>query len=143
MNTDSADQLGLSLDARNPGLLHSDLTGQIIEGFYHVYNTLGAGFLEKVYESALAVALRKKGLEVEAQFPTSVIFEDVEVGQYFADLVVARTVIVEVKAAEAICGAHEAQLLNYLRATRFPVGLLLNFGRKPEFRRKVAARDSP
>lgn len=134
MSADDADELGSG--ARESKLLHRELTGQILQAFYHVYNSLGEGFLEKVYENSLAHALRTKGLEVETQFPTSVIFDGVVVGEYFADLVVARTVVVEVKSADAICKAHEAQLLNYLRATRYEVGLLLNFGPKPEFRRK-------
>ncbi|MBL8850379.1 MAG: GxxExxY protein [Planctomycetaceae bacterium] len=132
---DDADKHGSSENGSK--LLHHELTGQILQAFYHVYNTLGEGFLEKVYENSLAHALRQRGLEVETPFPTSVIFDGVIVGEYFADLVVARTVVVEVKAADAICKAHEAQLLNYLRATRYEVGLLLNFGPKPEFRRKV------
>lgn len=135
MTPDHAD--GRGSGCNDSKLLHYELTGQILQAFYHVYNTLGYGFLEKVYENSLAHALRLRGLDVEAQFPTSVTFEGVVVGEYFADLVVARAVVVEVKAADAICEAHEAQLLNYLRATRFEVGLLLNFGAKPEFRRKV------
>lgn len=120
-----------------PELLHRELTGSILESFYHVYNTLGGGFLEKVYENSLAICLRHKELEVHTQFPMSVCFEGVVVGEYFADLLVERRVIVEVKAAANICDAHEAQLLNYLRATSIEVGLLLNFGPKPEFRRKI------
>ena len=125
----------------NHALLHRETTEKIIKAYYHVYNTLGCGFLEKVYENALAVALRKQGLVVEQQVPVSVFFEGVLVGEYFADLRVGGLVIVEAKAAESIHSAHEAQLLNYLRATWVEVGLLLNFGQQPEFRRKLLTND--
>lgn len=120
-------------------LIHGEITEQIIQAYYHVYNTLGHGFLEKVYEKSMAVALRKSGLAVVTQHPINVFYEGEQVGEYFADLVVVNCVIVEIKAAEALCPAHEAQLLNYLKATEIEVGLLLNFGEKPEFRRKVFA----
>jgi len=122
-------------------LLHSDITEVIGKGFFHVYNTLGYGFLEKVYENALALTLRKRGLAVGQQVPVKVYFEGEQVGDYFADLMVAGCVIVELKAAEAIDASHEAQLLNYLKATDIEVGLLLNFGPKAAFRRKVFAND--
>ena len=125
----------------NQELLHRELTEQIIQAYYHVYNTLGYGFLEKVYENALAIALRKQGLTVEQQVPVSVFFEGVLVGEYFADLRVNGLVIVEAKAVESVHSAHEAQLLNYLRATLVEVGLLLNFGQKPEFHRKLLTND--
>lgn len=118
-------------------LLHQETTEKILKAFFRVYNTLGYGFLEKVYENALAIALRKLGLQVEQQLPICVYFEGVLVGEYFADIHADAKVLVEIKAAEAIHPAHEAQLLNYLRATRTEVGLLLNFGPKPEFRRKL------
>jgi GxxExxY protein len=122
-------------------LLHADITDRIIKAFFHVYNTLGYGFLERVYENALVVALRKTGLKAEPQVPIKVFFEGEMVGDYFADVVVTDRVILELKAAEAICNAHEAQLLNYLKATDIEVGLLLNFGPKAEFRRKAFAND--
>jgi GxxExxY protein len=122
-------------------LLHGDVTDRILKAFYHVYNTLGYGFLEKVYENALALTLRKAGLSVGQQVPIKVYFEDEQVGEYYADLLVQECVIVELKAGEALCDAHEAQLLNYLKATDIEVGLLLNFGPKPEFRRKVFANE--
>jgi GxxExxY protein len=109
--------------------------------FYHVYNTLGYGFLEKVYERAMAIKLRNAGLSVNQQQPIKVFFEEQLVGDYFADLVIENVVIVELKAGEAIAEAHEAQLMNYLKATEMEVGLLLNFGPKPEFRRKVFTND--
>jgi GxxExxY protein len=122
-------------------LLHADATERIIKAFYHVYNTLGYGFLEKVYENALLITLRKMGLKVEQQRPIKVYFEAEPVGDYVADLVVADRVILELKAAEAIAEAHKAQLLNYLKATDIEVGLVLNFGPKAEFRRKVFSND--
>ncbi len=122
-------------------LLHADVTQLVIKAFFHVYNSLGYGFLEKVYENALALTLRKSGLSVGQQVPITVYFEGELVGEYFADLVVAGCVIVELKAADAIAREHEAQLLNYLRATDKEVGLLMNFGPKAEFRRKVFAND--
>jgi GxxExxY protein len=117
-------------------LIYGDLTAQVLEVFFHVYNVLGYGFLEKVYENALLLSLKKKGLSPSRQVPIKVIFEGESVGEYFADLVVNEKVIVEVKASEAIHSANEAQLLNYLKATNIEVGLLLNFGKKPQFRRK-------
>jgi GxxExxY protein len=118
-------------------LLHADVTDVIIKAFYHVYNTLGYGFLEKVYENALKRTLQKWGLSVTQQQCIKVYFEGEEVGEYFADLVVAGKVIIELKAADALCPAHEAQLLNYLKATDMEVGLLLSFGPKAVFRRKI------
>ena len=105
-----------------------------------MYNALGYGFLEKVYENALLLELRRRGLQVEQQTPIKVYYAGQVVGEYFADLLVEGKVIVELKAAEAISPAHEAQLLNYLKATGISVGLLLNFGPRPEFRRKVFTR---
>lgn len=118
-------------------LLHADLTEAIIKSFYHVYNTLGYGFLEKVYENALRISLTKVGLTVKQQWPIAVTFEGEPVGEYFADLLVNDTVIIEIKVSESLAADHEAQLINYLKATRRQVGLLLNFGPKAEFRRKV------
>lgn len=117
--------------------LHSELTGKIIKAFYNVYNELGYGFLEKVYERAMLVELKHQGLACQAQQPIIVFYEDVEVGEYYADILVEGTVILELKAAEGIREEHEAQLLNYLRATDMEVGLLLNFGKKPEHKRKL------
>jgi len=116
---------------------HSSLTETIICCFYTVYNTLGYGFLEKVYENALTLELQTRDLPVVNQKPIKVYYGDVVVGEYFADLVVDNRVIVEIKAASAIANEHEAQLLNYLKATELEVGLLLNFGPKAEVRRKA------
>lgn len=118
-------------------LKHSETTGAIIKAFYKVYNELGFGFLEKVYENALVIELRELGLIVEQQKPIFVYYQGQLVGEYFADLVVNDSVILELKSAETISRAHEAQLINYLRATEFEVGLLLNFGKSPEYKRKI------
>jgi len=117
--------------------LHRELTEQIIKAFYRVYNTLGYGFLEKVYENALVLELMAGGLRVEQQKRLQVYYENHVVGDYFADLVVEDLVIIELKVADALTLAHEAQLLNYLKATSVEVGLLFNFGPQATFRRKV------
>lgn len=123
-------------------MLHEELTNIIIGAFYKVYNTLGYGFLEKVYENSLKIELQRHGLRVEQQKHIKVHYEGLEVGDYFADLLVNDLVIIELKAAEAICVEHEAQLLNYLKATDIEVGLLLNFGKSAEFRRKIFTNDN-
>jgi GxxExxY protein len=122
-------------------LKHSEITGQIIKSFFSVYNTLGHGFLEKVYENALVMELRGAGLMVEQQRPINVLYKGSVVGDYFADLLVSDVVIVELKTADKIVSSHEAQLLNYLRATEIEVGLLLNFGRRPEYKRKLYTKE--
>jgi GxxExxY protein len=116
---------------------HDDITDKIIEAFFRVYNTLGYGFLEKVDENALMVELKKMGLSAVAQFPIRVMYAGELVGEYFADIIVENCVIVEIKAAKTIGPEHEAQLLNYLKATSSEVGLILNFGPKAEFKRKI------
>jgi GxxExxY protein len=118
-------------------LLHGEITDKILKAFYAVYNVLGYGFLEKVYENALYIELTKMGLKVVKQQRIKVQYDSQEVGEYFADLLVEDLVIIELKAAEAIIEEHEHQLLNYLKATDKEVGLLLNFGKKPQFKRKV------
>lgn len=118
-------------------LLHADITELIIKAFYNVYNQLGYGFLEKVYEKAMLMELQKLGCEVEAQVPIEVYYDDQLIGKYSADMVVNGLVILELKAASALLEEHEAQLLNYLKATNMEVGMLLNFGPTAEFRRKV------
>jgi GxxExxY protein len=118
-------------------MLHEGITDKIIHAFYRVYNALGYGFLEKVYENAMAIELRKSGLRVESQKAIQVCYESETVGEYFADLFVDEKVVVELKATKAILEEHEAQLTNYLKATRTEVGLLLNFGQKPGFKRKL------
>lgn len=116
---------------------HEQLTEQIIKAFYKVYNTLGYGFLEKVYENALYMELTKMGFKVEKQKSILVYYEETEVGIYYADLVVEDLIIVELKAAEVIANDHYVQLVNYLKATNMEVGLLFNFGKKPEVKRKI------
>jgi GxxExxY protein len=118
-------------------LVYGELSEQILKCFYHVYNSLGPGFLEKVYENALCISLRKQGLTVDQQLPITVRFEGEVVGEYFADLRVEARIILEIKAGEAIVSEHEAQLLNYLKATGYQLGMILNFGPKAEFSRKV------
>ena len=118
-------------------MLHEETTEKIIKAYYKVYNTLGHGFLEKVYENAMAIELRKMGFKVNKQKNIKVYYESEEVGDYFADLLIDDLIIVELKAAEGICENHEAQLTNYLKATMIELGLLLNFGKKPEFKRKI------
>lgn len=118
-------------------LLHSQVTEDILKAFFDVYNALGYGFLEKVYENSMVIALKELGHVVEQQYPLKVYFQNHLVGEYFADLIVDNYVIVELKAAEVIANEHEAQLLNYLKATEIEVGLLLNFGKKPEFLRRA------
>jgi GxxExxY protein len=118
-------------------LLHKELTEAIIKAFYDVYNELGFGFLEKVYQNSLYLELKARGFEVEAQKQIKVHFKGFEVGEYYADLLVNNTIILELKAVEAIVPEFEHQLINYLRGTDKEVGLLLNFGLKPEFRRKI------
>lgn len=121
-------------------LLHSDLTEKILHVFFKVvYAELGYGFLEQVYQNAMLIALQSNGVQVQSQARIPVFFQGAVVGEYFSDLLVDDKVIVELKATSRILAEHEAQLLNYLRATPYEVGLLLNFGPKPDIRRKVFA----
>lgn len=125
------------LRGRTP-LKHADITDKILHCFFKmVYPGLGYGFLEKVYENAMMLALPPQGLQAKQQVPIPVYFQGHIVGEYQADLLVGDAVIVELKAASRLLAEHEAQLLNYLRATPYEVGLLLNFGPKPEFIRKA------
>ncbi len=116
---------------------HQKLTKKVISAFYDVYNTLGYGFLERVYENAMVIELTKGGIVSIQQSPLKVYYNDEIIGEYFADLLVEDKVIVELKASKTLAVEHEAQLLNYLKASRYEVGLLLNFGPKPEIKRKV------
>lgn len=122
---------------KNDKYLHSALTGTIIKAYYNVYNSLGYGFLEKVYENALMIELKKFDLKCDKQVPVTVFYDSEKVGEYYADIVVNDSVIIELKACEYLLEEHEAQLLNYLRATDIEVGLLLNFGKEAEFKRKA------
>jgi GxxExxY protein len=123
-------------------LKFKDVTDVIISAFYHVNNTLGYGFLEKVYENALCFELQQRGFTVTAQTPITVWYKGVAVGEYFADLIVNHCVIVELKSGVALSPAHEAQLINYLKATGIEVGLLLLFSPKPQVKRKVFTHSS-
>ncbi len=116
---------------------YSDLTEVIIKCFYKVYNELGYGFLEKVYHNALLIELQNEEFDVKSQKQIKVYYQGDIVGDYYADIVVENTIILELKVAESLAEEHEFQLINYLRATDLEVGLLLNFGKKPEIKRKV------
>jgi GxxExxY protein len=120
---------------------YEETTENIIGVFYEVYNELGNGFLESVYEQAMTIALSEAGLQVVRQSPITVHFRGQVVGDFRADLLVNNQVIVELKAVRAIERAFEAQLMNYLRATNIEVGLLMNFGPKPEFKRFIYDND--
>ena len=122
--------------------LHQELTSKILKAFYIVYNTLGFGFLEKVYENALKIELENLGLFVERQKPISVYYNGIIIGEYFADLIVNGKVIIELKAVECLIKEHELQLINYLKATNIEIGLLLNFGKKPEIKRKIFTNEN-
>src|SRR5262245_50937235 len=115
------------MNASGGGLKHETLTGAILETFFQVYNELGPGFLESVYEKAMEIALSSAGFRVQRQIPVPVWFRGHPIGNFAADLLVEDVVLLELKAARAIEPAHEAQLIHYLRATDIEVGLLLNF----------------
>ena len=121
--------------------LHQELTDQVIKSFYKVYNTLGFGFLERVYQNALFIELKNLGLKCETQKQIKVNYEGYEVGIYYPDIIVNDLLILELKAAESVVEEHELQLINYLKATEIEIGLLLNFGKKPEIRRKIFTND--
>jgi len=127
----------MNADERRYEFKYKELTEKLIQVFYKVYNTLGYGFLEKVYENAFLVELKKAGITGIPQSPIRVLYEAEVVGEYFADILVDNRIILEIKAVKNLVLEHEAQLLNYLKATDIEVGLLLNFGLQPEFRRKA------
>ena len=116
---------------------HKELTDKIIQAFYCVYNELGFGFLENVYQNALYFELQNRGFKVEPQKAIDVYYQSQLVGKYKADLIVNDLVILELKAVDFLVEEHELQLINYLKSTDIEVGLLLNFGMKPEIRRKA------
>ena len=118
-------------------LLHKDISEKIIKAYYKVYNSLGYGFLEKVYENAMAYELIKMGFDVKCQYPITVFYENKIVGEYFADIIVNDIVVIELKASSALLEGHECQLINYLKATEIELGLLMNFGKEAEYKRKV------
>lgn len=119
------------------GYLYKEETERILSAFYEVYNTLGYGFLERVYQNALYHELQQRGFACRAQQPIAVYYKGCRVGEYFADILVNDCIILELKACDKLCQEHELQLLNYLKATDIELGLLLNFGEKPQVRRKV------
>jgi GxxExxY protein len=123
------------MPAHSTELKFAELTEKIIGAFYDVYNELGYGFLESVYEASLVIALRQLELSVERQAPVPVWFRQHRIGEFRADILVERKVLIEVKSARALDPAHEAQLLHSLKATEIEIGLLVNFGERPQFRR--------
>ncbi|MGE3801812.1 MAG: GxxExxY protein [Candidatus Kapaibacterium sp.] len=122
-------------------MLHQNLTSYVIGCFYTVYNALGYGFLESVYERALKIELERNGTLVERQSKIEVFYGHDLVGEFYADLLVNNSVIIELKATERLHPQHEAQLLNYLKATSVEVGLLLNFGEHPQIIRRIYSND--
>ena len=119
---------------------HRELTEKIIKAAYEVYNELGYGFLEKVYENALACELKSAEINVTPQAPIKVYYKQNLVGDYCADLLVGDKIIVEIKAVSQLAKIHEVQLVNYLKATKYEIGLLINFGDKIEIKRKIFDR---
>lgn len=122
-------------------MLHEELTDKIIKSFYNVYNALGFGFLENVYEKSLSKELTENELSCETQVPISVYYKEELVGSYYTDIVVENLIIIELKAVNRLHPDHEVQLINYLKATEMEVGLVLNFGRKPQIKRKIYTND--
>ncbi|MDX6385952.1 MAG: hypothetical protein QOK48_3525 [Blastocatellia bacterium] len=125
------------MDTDKHGFKHKEVTEKIIRVFYDVYNELGHGFLESVYERSMEVALNSMGLKVFRQIEIPVCFRGQRVGVFIADMLIEGSILLELKAARCLEQSHQAQLLNYLRATEIEVGLLLNFGLKPEFKRLI------
>lgn len=122
-------------------LLHKSITDKILKVYYEVYNELGYGFLEKVYQNAMYFELKSLGYKIEAQKQIKVYYKKQLVGEYYSDLLVEDKVIVELKATELLMNAHVAQVINYLKGTPIEVGLLLNFGEQPEFKRFIYTND--
>lgn len=122
-------------------LLHQNLSDTILKIYFEVYNELGYGFLEKVYQNAMYFELKSQGYKVEAQKQIKVYYKSQLVGDYFADLLIDNSIILELKACECLMDEHKAQLLNYLKATDVEIGLLLNFGATPEFKRSIYTND--
>lgn len=122
-------------------ILHKKLSDEILDAFYEVYDRLGYGFLERVYQNSLYLELKEQGHKVEAQKEIKIYYKGKEVGVYYADIVVNDLIILELKAENAIHEAHNAQLINYLRGTDKELGYVLNFGPKPEYSRKIYTND--
>jgi GxxExxY protein len=121
--------------------LHKTLSDSILKAYYEVYNELGYGFLEKVYQNAMYFELKAQGFKVEAQKQIKVYYKSQMVGEYFADIIVEDLITLELKACECLMDEHQAQLLNYLKATKVEIGMLLNFGTEPEFKRLIYTND--
>lgn len=121
--------------------LHSDITSEVLSAFYDVYNELGYGFLEKVYQNALFNELTQRGIHCQKEYPISVYYKGMCVGDYYADIMIENKIILELKAVKSILPEHLAQLNTYLRATDAEVGLLLNFGLEPQKKRIVFTND--
>jgi GxxExxY protein len=122
-------------------MIHQVETSEILQCFYKVYNTLGYGFLEKVYENSLILELKNHGLACAKQVPITVFYEGITVGDYYADIIVEDKIILELKAVDTLVEEHELQLINYLKATKIEIGLLLNFGKQPQVKRKIFTND--
>lgn len=120
---------------------HQELTKNIIGVYYDVYNELGYGFLEKVYHKAMLIELYKRGYVIESEKKLNVYYKNEIVGEYVPDIIINESVIVELKCVEYLIETHENQLLNYLKATNCEVGLILNFGKDPQFIRKIFTND--
>ena len=126
------------MSEQNPNFDHKELTYQIIAAAFEVHNVLGYGFLENVYEKSLVKELNSKGVKAESQTSINVRYKGEEVGFYYADVIVNDEIILELKAVENLNKAHEAQLLNYLKATNKKIGMLINFGKdKVEYKRFI------
>jgi GxxExxY protein len=134
LDTEEAD---LHMIKADKNFLHAELTERVIACAYDVYNQLGFGFSEKVYENAMMIKIAQKGLEAVQQAPVNVFFEKQLVGEFFPDILVENKIIVELKAVSTLLKAHEAQLVNYLKATGIKVGLLVNFGERLKIVRRV------
>ncbi|MCW3125212.1 MAG: GxxExxY protein [Bacteroidetes bacterium] len=122
-------------------LLHQEKTEKIIKAFYDVYNALGYGFLERLYETALAIELTKRGFSVKRQSPIKVYYLGELIGEYCCDLIIDDIILIELKSVEVLAIAHKKQTINYLKATEMEVGLLLNFGEKPQIERFLFTND--
>ena len=122
-------------------MIDEELTGRVIKVFYKIYNALGYGFIESIYHNSMIIEMVKEGITVETEKPIAVSYDGHVVGTFSADLVIEGKIILELKAKEVLQTAHEAQLTNYLRATDVELGLLLNFGKEPEFKRKYFSNE--
>jgi len=129
-------------DEERNNLPHSELTGSILNCSFEVMKELGPGFQERIYKNALLIILKQKGLRVEAEQPFEVSYRGIVIGRYSADLVVEKTVIVELKCCESLAPEHQAQLFNYLKVSQLPIGLLINFRRRKLEYKRLHGRES-